>query len=86
MKPILTLSHKSGQLQVRWVKGNEADAIRIDVDRGDGKGFQFLTIDNHPNYTDLAAMTHRGTWKYRAVYVKSDKLIGKWSDEVCITI
>lgn len=107
MKPVLTLSNKCGQLEVQWKKG-EADAIRIEVDRGHGKGFQLLTIDNFkrsnykylpdgkgfqlltigsiPNYTDLAAITKKGTWKYRAIYLLADKLIGRWSDEVSITI
>ncbi len=85
MKPILSLSNKFGQLEILWVKGF-ADSIRIEVDRGDGNGFQFLTKGSIPNYTDLASLTSQGTWKYRAIYLMEDKHIGEWSEEVGITI
>lgn len=85
-KPILLLSNKCGQLEVLWAKDNNIDSIFIEVDRSDGKGFQFLTIDKSTNYTDLAAITSKGTWKYRAIYLCKDEQVGDWSDEVTISI
>lgn len=85
-KPILKLSHKCGQLEVMWIKSNNVDAIRIEVDRDDGKGFQFLTMSSIPNYTDLASLTSKGTWKYRGIYLVRAEQIGDWSDVVSITV
>lgn len=85
-KPKLRLSNKCGQLQVKWTKDNNVEGICIEVDRADGKGFQFLTIDKSSNYTDLAAITNKGTWKYRAIYLCAGDPVGDWSDEVSITI
>lgn len=85
-KPVLFLSHKCGQLEVMWIKDNNAEAIRIEVDRNDGKGFQFLTISSIPNYTDLASLTSKGKWKYRGIYLLRREQIGEWSDVVSITV
>ncbi|OFY83590.1 MAG: hypothetical protein A3F72_15450 [Bacteroidetes bacterium RIFCSPLOWO2_12_FULL_35_15] len=85
-KPILFLSHKCGQLEVTWIKDNNVEAIHIEVDRDDGNGFQFLTISSIPNYTDLAALTSKGTWKYRGVYLVRREKIGEWSDVVSISV
>lgn len=84
MKPLLTLVQKGGQVEVQWVKGH-ADSIRIEVDR-DGKGFQFLTIDTVPNYTDTTPMAAAGTWKYKAMYEIADELVGQWSDVVSTAV
>jgi len=43
-----------GQVVVRWTWQGQStflDMIEIQVDRGDGKGFVFLTYDTTPNYT-----------------------------------
>lgn len=84
MKPVLKLVFKGGQVEVQWTKGN-ADAVRIEVDR-DGKGFQFLGIDTVPHFTDTALVTGPSTWKYRAMYMITDELVGQWSDVISIAV
>ncbi len=77
MKPVLTLVHLAGKIEVQWVKGN-AHSIHIEVDRG--TGFQFLAIDSIPHYIDTFAITVPAVWKYRAMYIIADELVGQWSD------
>lgn len=63
------------------------DMLEIQVDRGDGKGFVFLTYDTTPNYTDtnpLPAIPAK--WKYRAIYRVGDAQIGIWSNTVEIMV
>ena len=59
-------------MQVGWGwQGFSAflDMLEIQVDRGDGKGWVFLTYDTTPNYTDTFPLPATPTkWKYRAIY------------------
>jgi hypothetical protein len=63
------------------------DMLEIQVDRGDGKGFAFLTYDTTPNYTDTHPLPATPTkWKYRAIYRVGDAQVGVWSNTVEITV
>lgn len=63
------------------------DMLEIQVDRGDGKGFVFLTYDTTPNYTDTHPLPTVPTkWKYRAIYRVGDSQVGVWSNTVEITV
>jgi hypothetical protein len=84
MKPTIKLVFKGGQVEVQWVKG-DADAIRIETDKGTGT-WQFLAVDTIPHYTDTAAITGPAVWKYRAMYLLNDELVGQWSDMVSIAV
>ena len=67
--------------------GGFLDLLEIQVDRGDGKGFVFLTYDTTPNYTDTAPLPATPTkWKYRAIYRVGDAQVGVWSNTVEITV
>jgi hypothetical protein len=83
MKPALKLVFKGGQVEIQWVKGN-ADAIRIESDKG--TGWHFLAVDSVPHYTDTTAITTAATWKYRAMYIISDELVGQWSDVASMAV
>ncbi|MBI3218420.1 MAG: hypothetical protein HYZ44_02815 [Bacteroidetes bacterium] len=83
LKPALKLVIKGGQVEVQWVKG-KADSIRIEKDSG--TGWQFLTVDSIPHYTDKTPITTAATWKYRAMYIISDELVGQWSDVASIGV
>jgi|GEM_PF-4380811 len=72
-----------GQVEVQWLKG-DADAIRIESDKG--TGWQFLAVNSVPHYTDTTAITAPATWKYRAMYLVSDELVGQWSDVASIAV
>jgi hypothetical protein len=83
LKPTLKLVIKGGQVEVQWTKG-EADSIRIETDKG--AGWQFLAIDAIPHFTDSTPITAPATWKYRAMYIVSDELVGQWSDVASIGV
>ena len=83
MKPVLKLVMKGGQVEVQWTKG-DADSIRIESDKG--TGWQFLAIDSVPHYTDTTPITTAATWKYRAMYIVADELVGQWSDVASVAV
>lgn len=83
MKPLLKLAMMGGQVEVQWIKG-EADSLRIESDKGNG--WQLLSIDTVPHYTDTTPITAPAVWKYRAMYQIADEQVGMWSDVNSITV
>jgi hypothetical protein len=90
IQAILTLTLQGNAVLVGWGwQGFSAflDMLEIQVDRGDGKGFVFLTYDTTPNYTDTFPLPATPTkWKYRAIYRVGDAQVGVWSNEVSIVV
>jgi hypothetical protein len=85
-KPILTAQNKAGHPIIAWTKGAAA-AIEIWVDRGDGAGFTFLTINTEPNTNDPHPLpSNSALWKYKAIYRLHDEQVGQWSDVLSITV
>ncbi len=84
MKPVLKLVLKGGQIEVQWVKG-DADAIHLETDKSNGK-WELLAVDTVPHYTDTTPITTPSTWKYRAIYVINDEMVGQWSDVTSIAV
>jgi hypothetical protein len=84
MKPTLKLVIKGGQVEVQWVKA-DSDGVRIEVDRGTGT-WTFLAVDTVPHYTDTTSIIGPATWKYRAMYLVNDELVGQWSDVASIAV
>ena len=86
-QPLLKTRAGAGGLpELLWKKG-PYDGIRIQVDRGDGKGWVFLTYDSTPNYTDTAPLPAAPVkWKYRAIYRVGDAQVGLWSGTVEVTV
>ena len=85
-KPAITARLAGGRPEIVWRKGRY-DALEIEADRGDGKGFAFLTIDTVPDYADTAELPAApAIWKYRAIYRKGDERVGQWSDTAQITV
>ena len=84
IQAILTLTLMGNAVLVGWGwQGFSAflDMLEIQVDRGDGKGWVFLTYDTTPNYTDTFPLPATPTkWKYRAIYRVGDAQVGVWSD------
>ena len=72
-----------------WKKG-VFDGIRIEIDRGDGKGWVNLAVDMKPNFTDdlspFPAAGHSVLWTYRAIYLLNDADFGQWSDPVSVSV
>ncbi len=90
LQAILTLAIVGNAVLIGWGWqgfSNFLDILEIQVDRGDGKGFVFLTYDTTPNYTDTAPLPATlAKWKYRAIYRVGDAQVGVWSNTVEITV
>ena len=90
LQPELDLSIQGGQVFVDWGWGGYAkwlDSCEIWVDRGDGKGFVFLTIDTTPGYTDTQPFpVALAKWSYKAIYRQGDGQAGQWSAVVSVTV
>jgi len=84
MKPVLKLVNVAGQVVVKWKK-YKADAVHIEVDRGEGV-WTLLAIDAVPHYIDKTRIAGPAVWRYRAMYIVADVLVGQWSDVVSITV
>ena len=88
IKPKLKVRFVAGRTIIKYNKGR-SDGIDIYVDRGDGKGFNFLATDNEPDYIDPAELpdgVNSAIWKYKARYRIDDKQVGKYSNIVEITV
>jgi hypothetical protein len=84
LQPALVATLAGGKVKVAWTRG-VADALELQVDRGDGKGFVFLAIDTVPDYVDTEmAPAAPAVWKYKAIYRKADERIGQWSAVVSV--
>jgi hypothetical protein len=85
-KPILTVQIKAGHPIIAWTKGAAA-ALELWVDRGDGAGFNFLTINTEPNTNDIQPLPNTSAvWKYKAIYRLHDEQVGQWSDVLSLTV
>ena len=86
LQPELVAAVAGDQVKIEWVR-SAADALEIHVDRGDGKGFQFLAIDTVPDYIDTAPLPGAPTvWQYQAIYRKADAKVGQWSLPIPIKV
>ncbi len=83
-QPTLKLVKKGLNVEVQWNKG-DADSIHIECDRGTGI-WQFLAVDSVPHYTDNTPVTSAALWKYRAMYIVDDQLLGNWSAVASIAV
>jgi hypothetical protein len=90
LQPVFTVSIVGGQVVIKWNWGGYGaflDAIEIQVDRNDGKGFNLLTMDTTPGYTDTQPFPATKTvWTYRAIYQVADARVGVWSQNVSIAV
>jgi hypothetical protein len=90
VQPVIKTSLVTGHVFVDWNWGGLSqwlDACRIEVDRGDGKGFVLLTVDTTPGYTDTTALPAvAAKWQYRAIYIAGESETGQWSATVSITV
>ena len=86
MQPVLKLRLVGGgQVEVMWTRKN-MDSVEIHVDHGEG--YEFLSFDSHPNFTDPYSLEpgETGVWHYKAIYIKNDKRVGLWSEDYSITV
>ena len=86
VQPVISLRLIGGQVEVLWTK-KQMTALELEVDRGDGLGSRFLTIDSVPNYIDTQPFPATAAkWKYRAIYRLKDARVGLWSAVSEITV
>ena len=90
IQPVIDAAITGGHVAIGWGwAGNSAylDLLEIQVDRGDGKGFNLLTYDTTPGYNDTAPFPAAPVkWTYKAIYRVGDAQVGVWSNPVTITV
>ena len=88
IQPVLKVRIVGNKIEIDWDwLGFSAflDQCEIQVDRG--AGWQVLTFDTTPGYTDSTPFPATLTrWKYRAIFRIDDAQVGQWSAEVSITV
>jgi hypothetical protein len=81
--PELNATVSGNRVLVDWGFGGNAaflDMIRLEVDRGDGKGWVFLANDTTPGYIDTEPFPATATkWSYRGIFMLDDAQVGQWS-------
>ncbi len=90
LQPLLSVFLVGGHVLVKWGWGGNGpylDSCEFWVDRGDGKGFGFLTIDTTPNYTDTQPLPATpAKWAYKAIYRVGEAQVGLWSLPVSLPV
>lgn len=88
LAPKLTLTINGNKVEIGWGwegYGKFLDQCELQVDRG--TGYQVLTFDTTPGYTDTTPFPATLTqWKYRGIYRVDDAQVGQWSAEVSIVV
>ena len=88
LQPVIKATVAGNKVEIDWSwQGNSQflDQLEIQVDRGNG--WQILTFDSTPGYTDTTPHpTTLTRWKYRAIYRVDDQQVGQWSAEVNVTV
>lgn len=88
LAPVLKVKIAGNKVELDWDwQGFSAflDQCELQVDRG--QGYQVLTFDTTPGYTDSTPFPAAPTkWKYRAIYRVDDAQVGQWSAEVSVTV
>lgn len=88
VKPVISAKVIGNTVTVYWKKG-VFSALDIYVDRGLGRGFEFLNKDLRPHFTEninLPAGSAPQTWVYRAQYRYNDLPYGNFSDPVSVVV
>ncbi|HCS19077.1 MAG TPA: hypothetical protein DIW47_00685 [Bacteroidetes bacterium] len=97
LKPALKLGKVIGMgVPIGWKKG-VADGVRIEKQIVSSvvaplaappasATWSLLAIDTEPDYLDTTPITAPVTWRYRAIYIIGDEIVGAWSDDVQITV
>jgi len=88
LAPELSATINGNQVDLGWTwqgYGKFLDQCEIHVDRGNG--WQVLTFDTTPGYTDTTPLPATVTrWKYRAIFRVDDQQVGQWSAELSVAV
>ncbi|MEO8759351.1 MAG: hypothetical protein ABI388_00390 [Bacteroidia bacterium] len=86
-KPLLTIDFTAGGHPTLHYTRNQFDGVEIWKDTG--TGFLKLERITQTAYTDLTALpaaNQAAVWKYKAIYLYKDAVVGSYSDDVSITV
>jgi hypothetical protein len=90
IQPDFDVTVSGNHVSINWGWGGNSaflDMIRLEADRGDGKGFQFLANDTTPGNIDTTPFPATPTkWSYRGIYIVGDAQVGVWSKTVSVTV
>jgi len=88
--PLITAKVSGGAVHIGWgYNGNGAwlSGLEIHVDRGDGKGYGWLTVDTTPNDVDPQPFPPgKAVWSYKAICRAEDAQVGQWSQAVSVAV
>ncbi len=88
LRPVFTVVATPAGVQIHWNFGGYGkflDQIELQVDRGNG--WQILTFDTTPGYTDTHEQpTTLTQWKYRGIFRVGDAPVGQWSETVSVAL
>jgi hypothetical protein len=88
IQPKFSIRLVAGKPEIVWAKQNMS-GIEIYKSTGEAPDYVFLAFDSNPNYTDNSPLPAQGksaVWKYKIIYKYKDEQVGKWSDEISITV
>lgn len=86
-KPVLSASQVANRLVVEWKKQRGTDAIRMEVDYGNGTWVPH--DDTRPPFEDTHALPPSGqsaVWRVRGCYLRDGQMAGNMSDVVSVTM
>lgn len=90
LQPPLKATRTGSVVNFPWTWGGNSkflDALEIQVDRNDTKGWVLLVMDTTPGYVDSFPQPATPTvWKYRAIYRVDDAQVGQWSNIVSVAV
>ena len=85
-KPSLRIKLNAGHPEISFVKG-KYDGLEIHKDKGEG--YKLLATSFRSGYTDNSTLPDTGIseiWKYKGIFFYGNAKVGKWSDEISITV
>ncbi len=88
VQPSLQYEMNAGHPVLKWKK-NKMQGVHLYVDRGDGKGNNFLATSTRALYKDsypLPSLGQSAIWKFTAIYIDNDEEVGQMSTEVKLTV
>jgi hypothetical protein len=88
MQPELKITLDVGRPKIKYKKGG-TDGLNIYVDRGDGRGIQFLKYVTKTTYIDTAELpvgVNSAVWTYTGIYVVNDTEVGIPSAATSVTV
>lgn len=85
-QPTFYIELEAGHPVLVWKKGKYQG---VEIWKDSGSGWAKLDKDNNPNYTDESPLPAAGAsavWNYKMIYLYKDATVGRWSNEVSVTV